>query len=207
MGRGSISGGAIIVVLIAIGVVPWQLFQFPWALVVVVPIIIFYSVYLLLNVMGPDGSLAPAYSLSGPTMKPLGLEMTEVPSVKLSPRPIGRGAQKHVVGTAVYEGNRHGRAVRLRLATKTTTEVGGVYPDFQIRNREGRLRPASGSPATVETVIGPLSASPLWRGVNVRGNEGGIVVERKDNRGSWMCDLWLAERLADALSEQRTPQF
>lgn len=198
MGRSSISSGAIMVVLIAIGVIPWQLFQFPWALVVVVPIIVFYAFYLLSNVMGRGGSLAPAYALSEPTMKPLGLTLTEAPSVRVSPRPTSPGLQKHVVGTATYEGNRHGRAVRLRLASKTTTEVGGVYPSFQIRNREGRLRPAAGSPPEVETVIAQLNASPLWRGVNVRGGDGGIVVERKDNRASWMCDLWLAERLADA---------
>ena len=198
LGRSSISAAAIMTALIAIGVIPWQLFQFPWALVVVVPILIFYAGYLLMNVMGRGGSLAPAYALSEPTMKPLGLEMTEVPSIKTTPRVAGPGMQKHVVGTATYEGNRHGRAVRLRLGTKTTTEVAGVYPAFEIRNRDGRLRPAAVSPPEVETVIAQLAASPLWRGVNVRGGEEGIVVERKDNRSSWMCDLWLAERLAES---------
>lgn len=203
-GRSSISSGGIMMALIACAVVPWQLFQFYWSLIVFVPIIVFYAVYLLSHVMGPGGTLAPAYASSEVTMKPLGLTMTEVPSVQMSPRPTGPGMQKQIVGTAVYEGERHGRAVRLRLATRTTTEVSGAYPEFQIRNREGRLRPASGSPPEVETVVGSLAASPLWRGVNVRGGPNGIVVERKDNRGSWMCDLWLAERLADSLETKRS---
>ncbi len=197
MGRSSISSGGVMIVLIAIAVIPWQLFQFYWSLIVMVPIIVGYALYLLSHVMGPGGSMAPAYALSEPTMTPLGLRMTEVPKIEISPRPTSPGMQKHVTGTATYEGRRHGRGVRLRLATKTTTEVGGTYPEFQIRNREGRLRPAAGSPPEVETVIASLAASPLWRGVNVRGGAEGIVVERKDNRASWMCDLWLAERLAD----------
>jgi hypothetical protein len=198
MGRSSISSGAILMVLIAFAVIPWQLFQFYWSLIVVVPIIVGYAGYLSAQVLGAGGTLAPAYAASEATMNPLGLTMTEAPRIVTSPRAAGPGMQKQMVGTAVYEGNRHGRAVRLRLASKTTTEVAGVYPAFQIRNREGRLRPAAGSPPEVETVIAQLNASPLWRGVNVRGGEDGIVVERGDNRSSWMCDVWLAERLADS---------
>lgn len=200
LGRSSISSGAVMVALIACAVVPWQLFQFYWSLIVVVPIIVFYAFYLLSHVLGPGGSLAPAYASSEATMKPLGLAMTEAPSVNLTPRPTGPGMQKQIVGAATYEGERHGRRVRLRLASRSITEVGGSYPAFKIRNREGRLRPASGAPPAVETLLASLAASPLWRGVNVRGGGEGIVVERRDNRGSWMCDLWLAERLADALA-------
>lgn len=198
LGRGSISSGGIMLVLIAIAVIPWQLFQFYWSLIVMVPIIVGYASFLLSSVMGPRGSMAPAYALSEPTMTPLGLRLTEAPTVKITPRPTSPGLQKQVSGTAVYEGQRHGRAVKLRLASRTMTEVSGAYPEFEIGNREGRLRPAAGSPPQVETVVGSLAASPLWRGVNVRGGPDGITVERKDNRGSWMCDLWLAERLADA---------
>ncbi len=51
-------------VLIAIAVIPWQLFQFYWSLIVVVPIIVGYAGYLLSQVMGPGGSLAPIYTRS-----------------------------------------------------------------------------------------------------------------------------------------------
>jgi hypothetical protein len=200
LGRESISGGGVILVLIACAVVPWQLWQAYWSLIVFVPLIIGYALYMLSKVMGSGGTLAPAYQLSEPTMEPLGLRMTEAPKVELSPRIAGQGVEKRITGAATYEGQRHGRNVRVRLAAKTATEVAGSYPSFAIRNRDGRLRPASGAPPAVDAVVSKLAASPLWRGVNARGGEEGIVVERKDNRGSWMCDLWLAERLADALS-------
>jgi hypothetical protein len=201
MGRSSISSGAILMVLIACAVIPWQLFQFYWSLYVFVPLIVGYAVYMLSTIMAPGGSLAPLYRLSEPTMTPLGLVLTEAPVVQTGPRPVGPGMQKQITGAATYEGERYGRPVKLRLATKTQTTVGGAYPTFTIRNREGRLRPATGSPGAIESVIDPLPASPLWRGVNVKGGPEGIVVERKDNRSSWMCDLWLAERLAEALPE------
>jgi hypothetical protein len=198
MGRDSISGGGILMVLIGCAVIPWQLFQTYWTLYLFVPMIVGYAGYMLSKLMTSSGSLAPIYELSEPTMTPLGLTMTEAPEVHTTPRVPGEGMQKQITGAATYEGQRHGRNVRLRLASETTTEVAGTYPSFTIRNRKGRLRPASGAPASVEAVIAKLPPSPLWHGVNVRGGHGGIVVERKDNRGSWMCDLWLAERLADA---------
>jgi hypothetical protein len=200
LGRSSISGGGVMLVLIACAVVPWQLWQAYWSLIVFVPLIIGYALYMLSKVMGAGGSLAPAYELSEPTMQPLGLQMTEAPKVEVTPRVAGPGVEKHVAGAATYEGQRYGRTVRVRLAAKTTTQVSGSYPNFVIRNRDGRLRPAAGTPPAVEAVIARLAPSPLWRSVNARGSEEGIVVERKDNRASWMCDLWLAERLADALS-------
>jgi hypothetical protein len=200
LGRSSIKGGGVMMVLIGCAVIPWQLWQTYWTLYLFVPMIIGYAGYMLRNMLGPNNSLGPLYANADATMKPLGLTMTEIPELHVTPRVAGQGVQKQITGAATYEGSRHGRNVRLRLASKTTTQVAGSYPTFTIRNREGRLRPASGSPAAVEAVIAPLAASPLWRGVNVHGGDGGIVVERKDNRGSWMCDLWLAERLAEALS-------
>ena len=197
-GRSSISSGAILMVLIAFAVIPWQLFQFYWSLIVVVPIIVGYAGYLSSQVLGAGGTLAPAYAAAEPTMRPLGLVMTSAPRLETSPRAAGRGMQKEIVGAAVYEGNRHGRAVMLRLDSATKTTIAGTYPGFTIRNRSGKLQAAANAPATVKSVVAPLAASPLWRGVNVHGDAGGIVVTRKDNRGNWMCDLWLAERLADA---------
>jgi hypothetical protein len=198
LGRSSIRGGGVLMALIACAVIPWQLFQFYWSLYFFVPLIIGYAGYMLSKVMASGGSLAPIYALSEPTMKPLGLTMTETPRVETTPRVAGSGMQKQITGAAVYEGERHGRNVRLRLGSKTTTQIAGSYPGFTIRNRSGKLQPAANSPDAVKAVVAPLAASPLWSGVNVKSGDGGIVVERKDNRGSWMCDLWLAERLAGA---------
>lgn len=200
MGRSSISSGAILMVLIGCAVIPWQLFQTYWTLYLFVPIIVAYAGFLASRVMTASGSLAPIYSASEPTMKPLGLTMTEAPRMQTSARIGGPGRQKRVVGVAVYEGSRHNRAVMLRLAATTKTTIAGSYPAFTVKSSAGKLAPDQRAPATVADVVSPLTASPLWQGVTVTGGERGIVVERKHNRGSWMCDLWLAERLADAVS-------
>src|SRR4029077_12117017 len=118
-----------------------------------VPLIIGYALYMLSKVMASGGSLAPLYALSEPTMTPLGLTITETPRVETTPRVIGSGAQKQVTGAAVYEGERHGRNVRLRLAAKTTTQIAGSYPGFTIRNRSGKLQPAANAPAAIKSVV------------------------------------------------------
>jgi hypothetical protein len=200
LGRSSISSGGILMVLIACAVIPWQLFQTYWTLYLFVPMIVAYAGFLISTMVGAGGSLAPMYASSEPTMKPLGLTLTEAPRLETYARAVGPGMQKEITGAAAYEGERHDRAVMLRLAAATTTTIAGSYPSFTIKSREGKLNAATGGPASVAAVISPLGTSELWKGVTVKGGEKGIVVTRKNNRASWMCDLWLAERLADAVS-------
>ena len=200
LGRSSISSGAILMVLIGCAVIPWELFQTYWTIYLFVPIIIAYAGFLASRVLGAGGSLAPIYAASEPTMKPLGLTMTEAPRLDTHPRAAAPGVQKEIVGAATYEGKRHGRAVMLRLASPTTVTIAGSYPSFDVASRSGKLDAGPGAPAAVDAVIAPLGASELWHGVTVKSGSGGIDVTRRDNRSSWMCDLWLAERLADAAS-------
>jgi hypothetical protein len=199
LGRSSITSGGIIMVLVGCAVIPWQLFQTYWTLYLFVPMIVAYAGFLTSQMFGAGGSLAPMYASSEPTMTPLGLTLTEAPRLETSPRIGGRGSQKEIVGAATYEGTRHDRAVMLRLAASTKTTIAGSYPSFAVKSRDGRLN-ATGAPPSVAAVIAPLATSELWKGVTVKGGEKGIVVTRKNNRASWMCDLWLAERLADAVA-------
>jgi hypothetical protein len=50
-------------------------------------------------------------------------------------------------------------------------------------------------------VLKRVPNSTRWNGVQGSGGDGGIEVERKcSGSGDWLLDLWLAERLADALA-------
>jgi hypothetical protein len=74
--------------------------------------------------------------------------------------------------------------------------VRASVPDFEARARRGRFSVENGvSDAT--GVLSAIAASDRRNGVEVRGGRDGVVVDRKDDPGAWLCDLWLAERLAD----------
>lgn len=196
--RGSINSGAILMVLIFCAVVPWQLFRFYWSLYVFVPIIVIYASFLTARLLGPGGSLGPLYEDAAPTMKPLGLTLVEAPRVKIRRRAVGPGSDAQIVGAAAYEGERHGRPVSLRIAKGSTTTLGGEFAPFTVAAKGERLSATARAPAAVTAVIEPLVASEIWKGVSIKGGPAGIVVERKQGAQHWMCDLWLAERLAAA---------
>jgi hypothetical protein len=64
------------------------------------------------------------------------------------------------------------------------------------------------APAAVVKALEPLSADLWWRRVTAEGGADGIVVRRRVRGGAstealWMDDLWLAERLADAVGSSR----
>ena len=76
-------------VLIACAVVPWQLWQELWSIVVFVPAIIIYAIYLAVRAIMPGGTLDQAYDDSAATLEPLGLRLAERPKVKIR-RAAGR---------------------------------------------------------------------------------------------------------------------
>jgi hypothetical protein len=54
-------------------------------------------------------------------------------------------------------------------------------------------------PATIAALLRAMPNSSRWKKLVVDGGPDGIVVSRKGGTQSdWLCDLWLAERLADA---------
>ena len=104
--RGSISSGAKMMVLIFCAVVPWQLFQFKWSLVVFVPLIILYAVYLGARVIMPGGTLDQAYDDSAATLAALGLSEAERPRVRIRQQAVGPQPFKHETeGASVYTGS------------------------------------------------------------------------------------------------------
>ena len=50
-------------------------------------------------------------------------------------------------------------------------------------------------------IVGVMSRSKRWKGMDLEAGGDGITVERRrDSSGfDWLCDLWLAERPADAV--------
>jgi hypothetical protein len=141
-------------------------------------------------------------------LEPLGLALTETPRIGVRPRWAGSGLQTDVRGPSVITGRRYGRPVRIEMdAKRFETRVATRSPTFSVRSRDRRLEPAGDAPAGVREVLSVLGPAARWRGVTVEAGEEGIVVSRRGGATAaseqrWMAALWLAERLADAITER-----
>jgi hypothetical protein len=61
------------------------------------------------------------------------------------------------------------------------------------------VRPTDGAPENVVAVLKAVPNSTRWKKVTVEGGPRGIEIVRKGGgQADWLCDLWLAERLAEA---------
>jgi len=201
--RGSMNHGAILMVLIACAVIPWQLFTAYWSIYIFVPIIVVYVGFLAFRTIMPGGTLDQAYDSSAPMLDALGLIQVERPQVGVQPRVAGPGLQKRVAGEVEYAGTRHGRQVTVQIPADggpTTTTLAGRFEELHAGATGERLIAKPGAPMAVNAVLDPLRASSYWKGVKVTAGPEGLVVERKRDGGQhWMRDLWLAEHLAEAL--------
>lgn len=151
-------------------------------------------------------SMSRAAESGGDLLKPLGLELTALPEVGVRGKIYGSGLQSDVRGATVIQGRRHGRTVVATFESEHTTVVSGAYPEFEIdRDRSGRLRATGEVPPEVERVLAEIGPSPRWKKLKqVRGGAEGIEATRRvDADGGWLWDLWLAERLAGGLGEER----
>jgi hypothetical protein len=201
--RASMNSGAVMIILIACAVVPWQLFTAYWSLYIFVPVIVIYALYLIARLLMPGGTLDRAYNAGVPTLASLGLHQVDRLEIGARPRLAGPGFEKRISGAIAYAGTRHGREVSIRTPASgtTTTTLAGSYPALHVAAKGERLRATNGASPAVEAVLAPLRASSYWKGVTLTAGADGLVVERTHGGGEhWMRDLWLAERLADALS-------
>ncbi|HWA53229.1 MAG TPA: hypothetical protein VG816_03565 [Solirubrobacterales bacterium] len=138
------------------------------------PLIAIAAIYGSLRALAPGGEVDSAYEQVGAAMAPLGFELTERPQVDIEIREAttGRVGPK-VHGALVLSGERHGRQVTARLGSN----------ESEVRVSEPCNRFSVGS-----------------RKLKVESGPEGIVVSRKGGaQADWLCDLWLAERLARAL--------
>jgi hypothetical protein len=134
------------------------------------------ALYGAARAIGPGGGIDSGFDRVEATMKPLGLRLAERPGGSFELRsPTMPGADYRLRGPTVLSGERHGRAVTVRLG-----------------NDED---PGASEVAVAEPGCHPFEAGSKL--VEVRsGREGIAVSRRRGGAESWLCDLWLAERLA-----------
>ena len=170
------------------------------------PLIAIAAIYGSIRALAPGGEVDSAYERVGAAMAPLGLAVTERPKVNIEVREAttGRVGPK-IHGALVLGGERHGRQVTARLGSAEVSPQSEVtvqiaVPGFKAKSRDGRVRAADGAPETIERALVEVPNSTRWKKVTIEGGPEGIVVSRKGGgQADWLCDLWLAERLADAV--------
>jgi hypothetical protein len=188
-------------VLIFLTVPPIYLLDTFVTLYVGVPLIIGAALYGAIRVIGSGGDIDQGYDSIDASMRPLGLSMKERPELQFEPRmPPMWGANARLRGALVLEGERHGRKVSVHQeGSNSEVLVSGSVPSFKAKVRDGRLKGEKGTPEAVEAVLAEIPNSPRWKGVRVHGGSAGVDVQRDKGIQDWLCDLWLAERLADRL--------
>jgi hypothetical protein len=168
--------GWIVMALIFLTVPSIYLFESFVPLLIGGPLIVIAAVYGSVRALMPGGELDSGYARIGTAMAPLGLAVTERPKVRIEQREwVGPSAGR--MGPAVHgvlglEGERHGRRVSIRAGEGAST-------------------------VTVREPCHEFSAAS--KKVKVKSGPEGIAIVRKGGaQAEWLCDLWLAERLAGA---------
>jgi hypothetical protein len=176
IGRRSQRLGIVVVILIFLTVPPIYLLESFVPLLIGGPLIVLVALYGSFRAIGPGGAIAQSYELTDRAMAPLGLAVSERPEGGFEMRWAQPGFDYRLRGWTVLSGRRHGRAVSVR--------IGG---------HEG----AGASEVTVAEPGAEFAAAS--ERVEVRsGPEGIAVIRKKGGPRDWLCDLWLAERLAAA---------
>ena len=201
MARSSMNLGVVITILIFLTVPPIYLLDTWITLYIGVPLIVGCALYGTFRVIGSGGDIDQGYENTDIAMRPLGLKLTARPDLKFEPRmPPMWGANARLRGPLILEGKRHGRNVTLHQeGPNSEVIVGGSVPSFKAKARDGRIRGEDDTPAAVEAVLDEIPNSTRWKGVKVHGGSAGIAVQRDKALQDWLCDLWLAERLAERL--------
>jgi hypothetical protein len=168
------------------------------------PLIVIAALWGSIRALMPGGELDKSYDSVGKAMAPLGLEVIERPQVSIETREATTGrVGPRIRGALVLSGERNGRRASVRVGdtdsgSRSEVKIAKAVPEFSAKSRDGRVRPAEGTP---ENVVAALQATPnstRWKKVSVEGGSEGIVIVRKGGgQADWLCDLWLAERLAE----------
>ncbi len=101
--RSNLRNEWVLIVLIACAVIPWQLWQSKWSLIIFVPLILLFVGYLAIRLLMPGGTLQQAYDSALPTLDALGFSEAERPELKIRRQPLGPQPFKHgMEGASVY---------------------------------------------------------------------------------------------------------
>ncbi len=168
------------------------------------PIVVLLAIWGSIRALMPGGEVDRGYDNVARAMAPLGFELTERPQVSVEVREATTGrVGPRIRGALVLSGERNGRAVSVRLdstetASRSEVAVVAATPEFEAKARDGKVRPATGAPEDIVAALKAVPSSTRWKKVAVAGGPEGIVVTRKGGgQSDWLCDLWLAERLAE----------
>jgi uncharacterized membrane protein YedE/YeeE len=199
-GRRSMNLAVVITILIFLSVPPIYLLDTFIPLFIGGALIGILALYGSFRAIGPGGEVESGFDRMGVAMKPLGLELTDRPTVRMRTRaPTMPGYSATLVGPTAMVGERHGRKVEVHQeAGVSEVTVGGKSPKFEAKAKRGRFTVEDGS-SDAAAVLSSLPHSDRWNGVRVEGGPTGIMVARKGDPSAWLCDLWLAERLAEAV--------
>ncbi len=204
-GRRSLRLGMVVTLLIFLTVPSIYLLESFVPLLIGGPLIAIAALYGSFRALAPGGELDRGYELADRAMAPLGLAVSERPKVSIEMRdPVTPRIGPTIHGALVLSGQRHGRSVSVRrdsgeVSSRSEVTVRAPGPTFEAKSRDGRMRPADGAPAAIVVALEAVPNSTRWKRVEVEGGPEGVVVTRKDGeQGDWLCDLWLAERLASA---------
>lgn len=204
MARDSMAAGRIIVALIFIAVPLTYLLESFIPILIGAPIIVGYALYRSYRVLGSGGDLDRGYDAVARSIAPLGLELVERPKVSAGPRVApAPGMRTYINGALSFAGKRHGRLVEVTLADGgCRVYVAARGPEFTARSSDGKLRNKDGLPPEIERALADVPASTGWRNMSAKGDASGIHIARSKitDQREWLCDLWLAERLADAVA-------
>lgn len=204
-GRRSQSLAMLVTLLIFLTVPPIYFFESFVPLLIGGPLIVIAAIWGSIRALMPGGELDSGYANVGKAMAPLGFEVTERPEVNIETRDAvtGRVGPK-IRGALVLDGARNGHRVSIRLdstetASRSEVTVAAAVPEFKAKSRDGRVRSKDGAPESIIAALKQTPNSTRWKKVAVEGGPEGIVVTRKGGgQADWLCDLWLAERLAEA---------
>jgi hypothetical protein len=196
--------GWVVMALILLTVPSIYLFESFLPLLIGGPLIVIAALYGSFRALAPGGEMDSTYDNVGLAMAPLGFDVTERPQVNVEVREAttGRVGPK-IHGALVLSGERHGRPVSVRLGSDQVSPHSEVTvrvatPAFEAKSRDGKVRPGDEVPAAFATVLRAMPNSTRWKKLTVEGGPEGIAVARKGGaQADWLCDLWLAERLAD----------
>ncbi|MGD2049970.1 MAG: hypothetical protein PVH03_10750, partial [Chloroflexota bacterium] len=80
------------------------------------------------------------------------------------------------------------------------TLVSGQIPHFAVHSQNGKLLPSEDAPEPARSSLRSLRKAKRWVGIELSAGQDGIAVERESKgQNMWLYDLWLAERLLEAL--------
>lgn len=202
--RRSLRLGMVVTLLIFLTVPSIYLFESFVPLLIGGPLIAI-AVYGSIRAIGPGGEVSKAFDSMDQAMQPLGLSVVRRPQIRFETRePSMPGFSARLSGPTVLDGERHGRTVSVQIgghedAGVTEVVVAATTPEFSARSSDGRIKPGEGAPAAIETALKSIPNSTRWKKLTVKAEGRGIVVTRKGGEQvDWLCDLWLAERLAEA---------